>query len=319
MTLKVHFDNVCFNAPTGPNVFGVRLAKRLFEMGHEVVLSAHGADVSLVFIEPTGAPLAPIVVQRLDGIWTKPSDFNTKNFMIKSLYDDADAVVWQSEFDKTTIQRLWGTKNGVVIHNGIEIALVKSITIPALAEMRATYKRIYVCSASWHGQKRLEANVGFFRHLKQKCHSSCLIVIGDHPDYRATGTDVFYAGHVTPEIYTQIYFAADWMLHLAYMDHCPNVVVEALAQGTPVACVDSGGTKELIGAYGIVLNETKHSDEFEFIDYDNPPELDVTRFNELPVRSELDYSTIADIDIKNTAKKYVEMFESLCTPSAAGV
>jgi glycosyltransferase involved in cell wall biosynthesis len=55
----------------------------------------------------------------------------------------------------------------------------------------------------------------------------------------------------------KVFAVADWMIHLAWADHCPNVVVEALSQGTPIICGEVGGTKEMIahGAYGVVLKD----------------------------------------------------------------
>jgi len=312
--MRIHFDNVNLNAGTGPNTFANRLARRLFESGHEVVFSNENADVSLVFIERSGAPLASKVVQRLDGIWFKPDEFHTKNFNIQSLFYDCDAVVFQSEFDKSFIKYWWGKADNywrpeVVIGNGIDLSPVKELTIPALVDLRAQYELMYVCSSNWHPQKRLSANVELFRRLHAKNPNSCLLILGNNPDVRIANPHVFYTGPVGPEIYNQIYSAANWMLHLAWADHCPNVVVEALAQGTPVVCSDVGGTKELVGSYGVVLKEQAYN--FELTDYDNPPPIDITQVSELPDRSQLDYSSIADIDISSVAKRYIKLFEEL--------
>lgn len=314
--MKIHFDNMqAFG--TGPGTFGNLLAVELWNAGHELIDSGPEADVSLVFIEPTGKPLAKKVVQRLDGIWFKPNEFKTKNAGIKNLYDKADAVVFQSQFDKNMIEKWWGKCEdrhipGVLIGNGTPTTPVKELTIPKLIEMRAQYDQIFVCSSNWHPQKRLEANVRMFNHIRETQHpNSCLIILGRNPDYRATGPHVFYAGHVGPEVYNEIYSAANWMLHLAWADHCPNVVVEALAQGTPVVCSEVGGTRELIGfgGYGVVLKEEPYN--FELADYDNPPTIDVTQLTYLPTRHELDYSSINDIDIKTVAAHYIALFESL--------
>jgi glycosyltransferase involved in cell wall biosynthesis len=203
---------------------------------------------------------------------------------------------------------------GRVIHNGIAPGVVKQLTIPKLVEMRGTYDRIYACSANWHGQKRLAANVALFDHLRTVHPNSCLIVLGNNPDHRATGPHVFYAGAVDEATYMQVYAAADWLLHLAWGDHCSNVCIEALSQGTPVACSEVGGTKELVGGYGAILKDTPFN--FELYDYDDPPTIDVTQVADLPTRQALDYSTIADIDIGHVATKYVELFEQvLCTPT----
>ena len=327
--MKIHFDNVIFSgsgSQTGPNTFANRLAKKLFELGHEVVFERQDAPISLVFIEPSGAPLAPKVVQRLDGIWSKPNEFENRNVSIKALYHKADAVVWQSKFDRNMTLRHWGFPAGSerfrgcvlepmpdrVIGNGIEINPVKEITIPKLLEMRATYDQIYVCSSNWHPQKRLETNVKLFEHLRKQHPNSCLIIMGDHPDYRATGANVFYTGPVGPDVYMQVYSIANWMLHCAWSDHCPNVVCEALSQGCPVVCSEVGGTKELIGGYGVVLKEVEPYD-YELYDYDHPPFINVEQVSDLPTRQELDYTGIADlIDINVIVKQYVERFEKVC-------
>ena len=308
--MKVHFDNVDIDSSTGPNTFAHRLARQLFDTGHEVTFEASGADVSLVFIEKTGAPLANKVVQRLDGIWFRPQDFHTKNVMIKDLYTKADCVVWQSRFDSDMTLKWWNApKKGVVIHNGIKKNPVTKLTIPKLVEMVTTYDRIYVCSSNWHPQKRLKQNVQLFERLRQTHPNSCLIVMGNNPDYRATGTNVFYTGSVSPDVCAQIYSAASWMLHLAWADHCPNVVVEALLQGTPIVCSDVGGTKELVGQYGVVLHDQPYN--FELADYDNPPILDTSSIIDLPDRLSLDYGSIANIDIAVVAQQYVSLFTEL--------
>lgn len=316
--MRIHFDNVNLGASTGPNTFANRLAKKLFELGHEVVLDCQNAPVSLVFIEPSGAMLAKHIVQRLDGVWFKPWEFDVKNEKIYELYSRASNVVFQSLFDKEFVERRWGGsedrwRSHPIIGNGIELKPIKELTIPALIDMRAKYDQIYVCSSNWHAQKRLESNVKLFHHLCKKHPNSCLIIMGDHPDHRVASPNIFYTGSIPPEIYTEIYSAANWMLHLAWADHCPNVVVEALSQGTPVVCSEVGGTKELIynGAYGAVLKEQPYN--YELYDYDNPPTIDVEQISDLPPRQELDYTGIANlIDINVIARQYVELFEGVC-------
>lgn len=309
--MKVHFDNVAWQAATGPNVFASRLARALFEAGHEVSHEASGADVSLVFIERSGAPLAPRVVQRLDGFWFKPEEFATKNAGIKGLYDRADAVVWQSDFDREMTTKWFGhPRSGRVIRNGVALDPVKRLTIPRLVEIREGHDRVYVCSANWHPQKRLAANVALFERLRLRHPKSCLIVLGAGADMRlASGPHVFYAGSVPHDVSAEIYSAANWMLHLAWADHCPNVVVEALAQGAPVACSEVGGTKELIGDYGLVLSEAPY--DLGLADYDDPPPVDVSQVDDLPDRLELNHGSMADIDIADVARRYVELFEHL--------
>ena len=82
--MKIYFDGVNWNSLSGPNSFAHRLATELSAMGHTIA-DVSDYDVALVFIEETGKlnPVKP-KVQRLDGIWFKPSEFATKNERIKS-------------------------------------------------------------------------------------------------------------------------------------------------------------------------------------------------------------------------------------------
>jgi glycosyltransferase involved in cell wall biosynthesis len=308
--MKIHFDNVDLATRTGPSSFANRLARRLFESGHEVCTTSFGADASLVFIERSGADVADIVVQRLDGIWFKPNEFQNRNTGIKRLYESADAVIWQSNFDSEMTKRWWGVpRRGTVIHNGVDVSVKHEITIPVLAQLRNVYDRIFVCSANWHAQKRLIDNVNLFQTQLKYHPKSCLIIMGNNPDVRIASPNVYYTGSLEHDACLQVYAISNWMFHLAWCDHCPNVVCEALSQGTPVVCASSGGTKELIGSYGKVLCDEPY--DYELYDYDSPPRIDVAGVGELPDRKELNFESIADIDINNVAKKYVQLFESL--------
>jgi len=313
----VQFDNVDLGSRSGPNTFASRLARGLIEQGHQVTSDATSADVSLVFIEPSGRPLTKRVVQRLDGIWFRPQDFHTKNARIKATYDSASAVVFQSRFDMAMVERWWGSNDErqrpcEIISNGVDLTRVTEVTIPELAKIRTTYEKLFVCSSNWHPQKRLKANIRLFDHLrKTQFPNSCLFVMGANPDAMTTDPHVFYTGSQPPEVYMQVFAVADWMLHLAWADHCPNVVIEALSQGTPIVCTEVGGTKELIGhgAYGLVLKEAAY--DYELYDYDNPPDIDVTQVTFLPTRHELQYDAIPNIDIKVVVAHYVKLFQKV--------
>jgi glycosyltransferase involved in cell wall biosynthesis len=310
--MKIHFDNVNFSTQSGPNTFARRLASALIENHHDVSNSADGADISLVFIERSGVPLAKKFVHRLDGIWFSPHEYKHRNKNIKATFDAADAVVWQSEFNRRQISGWWGDKeHSAVIHNGIKISPVTKFTSPELEQIRRQYDKVFVCSSNWHPQKRLRANIDMYHHLRdnvleEKC---CLFILGQGA-LRATVYDphIFYANSIPEDIYMQVYSMADWMIHLAYLDHCPNVVVECLSQETPVICSSDGGARELVAGYGKIIQETVPYD-FTLKDYDNPPPIDVEQLEGLPFKESL--SPHVDIDITNVAKKYIELFESI--------
>lgn len=306
--MKVHLDNVNMGSSSGPNSFAKRLAMGLIESGHDVELhDGSNADVSIVFIEPSGRPLAKKVVQRLDGIWFSPEEFETKNSAIKKLYHSADGVIWQSNFDKGMTSKWWGPpKKGAIIRNGINSPEIRKFQIPVLEQIRQQYEMLFVCSANWHPQKRLFDNVELYKHLRNFYSSAALIVMGSNP-VKVADPHIFYAGSQPHEVCLEIFSAANWMIHLAWLDHCPNTVVESLSQETPVICSEQGGTKELVQGYGIALKEDKEYN-YELTDYDNPPKIDVKQITgKLPVKEQL--TPCFDVSMNRTLQDYISFLE----------
>lgn len=306
--MRIHFDNVNLDARTGPNTFARRLFKQLSLMGHELVDSGSGADVSLVFIQPSGAPLARKRVLRLDGLWFHPQEFYTKNVSIKRAYDFVDTVIWQSHFDKNMVVKWWGERPGCVIHNGTQLKPVTQFSSTAIAELRQRFKLFLVCSANWHPQKRLSSNIELFYHIRNTIESqTCLVVMGNNPSPFIADPDIFYTGSLPEELCLEIFSAADWMLHLAWLDHCPNTVIESISQETPVICSSSGGTQELVNTFGVILNEQSEY-QFTLEDYEKPPQIDVCQLTNLPSKKDL---ILPDVSIESVATRYVQVFESI--------
>ncbi len=271
--MKIFFDNVNFSSSSGPNTFALRLAENLYNRGHEIS-NVPDCDIHLSFIEQS-YPKHPRskLIQRLDGIWFKPDEFISKNANIKTTYNTADHVIWQTEFDKVMITKHWGMRSGDIIHNGIKLADV-DVTDPSLKDLRKNFNKIFVSSANWHRQKRLKENIELFNKMCEYYSNSCLLVLGSHPDHMVRQDNIFYLGNLSKDLLMQTYSIADWMIHLAWLDHCPNTVVEALSLRVPVICTDSGGTKEIVRSHGVVLRES-FVYEYQLTDYGSPPPLDL--------------------------------------------
>lgn len=268
-------------------------------MGHRIVDTGDQYDTMLAFIEAISNPRkGSKLVQRLDGIWFKPDEFLSKNESIKWTYRHSNHVIFQSEFDKRMVEHHWGLPEKYsVIHNGIDLKK-SSVTIEGIKNLRSKFERIFVSSASWHRQKRLKENTDLFLRLAGDDPSACFVVMGRNPDHVISHPRVFYVGEVDHSVCLQVYSVANWMIHLAWLDHCPNVVVEALSQGCPVICSNSGGTKEIVQRNGLIIPETIDYN-FELTDYDSPPGLDLDI--SLPDRIVVDSS---HLDISGVAKKY---------------
>tara|TARA_A100001515_G_C4577308_1_gene211830 strand:+ start:274 stop:1182 length:909 start_codon:yes stop_codon:yes gene_type:complete len=300
--MKIHLSNVDFNSSSGPNSFGIRLAHELVKREYQIVNSNEDYDIFLCFIEPASMPRKDCkFIQRLDGIWFKPEEYETHNKNIRWAYENSHYVIWQSNFDKTMTEKYWGTPNkGSVVHNGISLGKFEKIH-PEVLKIKNKYDRLFVCSASWHRQKRLKENIEFY--IKNRKNNDALLVLGSNPDYIVQGENIIYLGHIPHEICLQIYSVSDWFIHLAWLDHCPNVVVEALSQNCPVICTNSGGTKEIVGNNGIILNEDNEYN-FELTDYDKPYVLTTNKINLPEVVVNNNY-----LDIELVCDKYEEIFK----------
>lgn len=308
--MKVYFDNVNFKSRSGPNSFAKRLAHALMLRGH--ILADHDDyDIALVFIEPTmmlnrNKPY----VQRLDGVWSKPGEITWKNANIIDCYRSASGVIFQSQFNKRQVETWFGAhRNCAVIQNGNDITLSDHTDVPGLCSIRKQFDRIFVSSANWHAQKRCKDNINAFKKLLVNYPKSCLIILGSNPT-NVPSPKIFYSGDIEHENCLKIYSMADWMLHLAWADHCPNVVVECLSQGTPVMCTDVGGTCELVenNVSGLVINEGGYN--FEPCDYDSPPNLNLDLLpSELPdLKFKFDRSRY---DISVAADAYINFLEKV--------
>lgn len=306
--MKIFFDNVQWGSLTGPNTFAKRLADELLSRGH-VLADRDDYDVALAFIEPRSLDLKKPWVQRLDGIWFKPNEFYTKNVSIKAAYERADAVIFQSEFDRNMVEHWWNTRDhSHVILNGAQENTLE-VTSEALISLRERFEKIFVCSANWHPQKRLNTNMDVFHHILHNISAdSCIIVMGSNPDVIVKNPRVMYTNSVPYEIYMQVYKVADCMIHCAWLDHSPNTVVESLVSGCPVLCTSEGGTRELVGNFGTVLSD-RETYSYSLVDYDQPPSVDVSQLKSLPNKMSLVRDV--DVSIKRCADQYESVLESL--------
>jgi len=305
--LRIAFHNVDFSSSSGPNAFCTRLAKELFAQDHVLVNPGDVCDIDFINISTNSVCRGAKKIQRLDGIWTRGVQDNAANAPILHHYKTADHVIWQSEYDRKLISRFWFDRNGSIIRNGCFSP--QKIDLNLVAQIRNLADVVFCASASWHAQKRLEANVQAMRKYAHQTNKKCCLLVLGAPDKQISGSDVYYFSHASEDTCFSVYAASDAMLHLAWRDHCPNAVVEALISNTPVICASSGGTKELlVQNSGVVIDDAQDSmiDDLVF-DFDKPPQIRIDSFD-LPKRNAFSTTTYM---IENVAKQYVSVMLGL--------
>lgn len=253
--MRIYLENVNLANNGGPNSFAKKLVHEFDKQG--VDYSLESGDVSLCFIEsPRGDLSAMPMVQRLDGIYFNTDQpYEHQNANIKRTYDAASAVVFQSEFNKKLTTAWFGDhKNSHVIHNGANLDLVNSITVDRESKILQSYDEIWCCAASWRPHKRLQDNIRYFQqHSRPR---DVLFIAGDLQGEIIPKDDkIKYLGILSQAQLIKLYKTSTKFIHLAWLDHCPNVVVDARASGCQIICSSAGGTVEIAGKNAVVIEE----------------------------------------------------------------
>jgi len=223
-------------------------------------------DAYLCFIESGRDTHDAPLYQRLDGIYfNSASDYTAQNSNIKRTYDMSTGVIFQSNFNKELTFKYFGPhSNYAVIHNGADINLINSIEKIKIDK----YENIWSCASSWRPHKRLGDNIRYFMHHAGP--SDGLIVAGSVTE-QIQHDRVHYVGELTTEKLFSLYKASKYFLHLAWLDHCPNVVVDAAACDCTVICSSTGGTKEVAGPNAIIVEESDW--DYQPVELYNPPPM----------------------------------------------
>ena len=286
--MNLFLDNVNLHSTSGPNHFASKLKKYMLQQGVEFTF-AKNFDAQISFISSV-SQLAPIY-QRLDGIYfNSEQDFKSLNRPIKDTYEVAKGVIFQSNFNKDLTFKYFGEHdNYKIIRNGADLQFIDSIK-PLKNSVIDNYDKIWSCASSWRPHKRLDENIRYF--LEHSGPNDCLVVAGSvkNPDIIDR---VYYVGDLDIPTLISLYKRSDYFIHLAFLDHCPNVVVDAVASGCKVICSSTGGTKEV--AIGATIIEEGDWD-FSPIRLYDPPKMNFSN------KKENDFTT--NIDMLYVASQY---------------
>ena len=291
--MNIHLENVNLQSTTGPNHFASKLIKYMdatFDLDKT-------PDARLCFIESHRVRSFQTddvpIFQRLDGIYFNTAqDYKLQNANIKRTYDNADGVIFQSNFNKQLITKYFGEhKNHTIIHNGADIEYIDKVPLLEYAKLDK-YEDVWCCASSWRPHKRLPENIKYF--LEHSSEKDCLVIAGSKDQDIVKNDRIFYVGAISILPLISLYKRSKYFIHLAWLDHCPNVVVDARASGCQVICSSAGGTKEIAGEDATVIQEDEWN--FEPVKLYEPPIMDFTKKNKNDHNNEY--------DMKKVAKKY---------------
>lgn len=286
--MKINLDNVSLSSNSGPNSFAKKLVKYM-TTSNCLVGSFDNPDAHLCFIETTKASFQKPMYQRLDGIYFNTSqNYEAQNSNIKRTYDLATGVIFQSKFNKELITRFFGEhKNYTIIHNGADLENI-SKTEPLAFDR---YENLWSCASSWRPHKRLGENIRYF--LEHAGSNDGLMIAGNVPPReRVRHERIHFLGQLNQKQLFSLYKKSKYFLHLAWLDHCPNVVVDARACGCKIVCSSAGGTIEVAGSDAIVIQEDEWN--FEPVELYSPPPMNFDKKTSTGGDSLLDMSIVAN-------------------------
>lgn len=238
-------------------LFGRRLKKALLNKGYK--WDRLYPNVSFIFVKGLFR-LFTTNILRLDGLY-----FDSENTLgnsdklnrpIFKAYKKADGIIFQSEFDRQLYYQFMGNnqKPYRVISNGVPPEFN-----PLGEKVDYGFEKTLICSSSWRAHKRLDCIIRGF--LEYGNPNVGLVVLGEGVREFKRHPNIKYLGKIAPEELPKYLRGGDAFIHLSWLDHCPNAVVEAIACGLPVLCSHNGGTKEIVRSNGIVI---QCEEEYDF-------------------------------------------------------
>lgn len=275
-------------ASEGPKISLQRLCDELRKFGEFKIVSRFNPFYHFSIHNLTIKPhyKHSFKILRVDGIYfdllNTQGETNTLNRPLFKSIDEADAIIFISEFSKKLVEVFHCKieKPHVILHNSVDLDIFSNS-----GDNKRNYLGIsqddfvLITSAKWRRIKRLKEIVTLFQQLKTKTkYKLKLIVLGDSPDHVVSDKDIFYIGHVPPSELPSWYRTGDLYVHLCTIEACGNTQIEAIACGLPVLCTNNGGIRETVekATAGIVSNvDLPYS--FEMIDHYNPPPLDANQ------------------------------------------
>jgi len=258
--LRVRFS--CSLKPqSGKQNFAIRLAREMKRKHIKIV--KQNANVNLVFVK--GIQNNCINILRLDNAWINcKMNAVGKNKKIRSIMKKCDAVIYQGKYSQRVCQKFIGKKRQyAIIPNGCDPSEFRNPYI---------HEKPYVLACSrWRPHKRLRAiALGF---LESKLNTEFDLLVAGETDPVVKDQSIKYLGKIPNSSVIRLIAGCRFVSHLAFMDCCPNSVVESLVCGKPVLYANSGGMKELVGSFGFCVRDGKY--DFTLIDLYSPPILDM--------------------------------------------
>lgn len=297
-TLRVSFD-LPDNDSSGKHKFFQRVRENICDLGCKVVHASEKSDIHFYINNPS--PKSRVNIKRLDGVYFDGTNgTKTKNAGILHSMKISDGIIYQSQYCKDygcKILNFNSNKPCAIIYNGCDpkefLVTPKDIGCP-----------YFLALCKWRRHKRLKESIDGF--IKADIKGVKLVVCGP-PDYHVYNSNIFYAGDLHREDLARYISGCLGTVHLAWIDWCPNSVVESIVAGKQVIHTNSGGTSEIVKGRGyMVEDKVWHGEQAS---PKNPPDLNINEVAEAYIKSynnPISNFGYNDLLISNSSRQYIE-------------
>lgn len=232
----------------GLQKFGHILLEELqSKCGVKIVTETAKSDIHLTVISGNLKRRSKNVL-RIDGVYYDIGR-RVMNGAIKRSIESSDGVIFQSKWCQKFATTMLGTqpKRSVIVHNGVKQSQFKNA--PSAPK---EFDKAFVCCAHWRINKRLKSIIHSVLETRERIGVDLGLYVIGKPDYKYTSKFIKYLGNV--KSVAPWYATADYMCHICHIDACPNAVIEGLSAGLPVVCNNIGGTPEIVGKSGVIVD-----------------------------------------------------------------
>jgi glycosyltransferase involved in cell wall biosynthesis len=265
VSLRVFISTIKFKG--GPATFRGRLIASLNKIKDIKVINDEKEkfDIGIEFIRKNSKYSQPYILRASSCYYLYKYKIYNNKPIFKSIKKSVHTI-FQSNFAYKLCNKVLSLEDRgaissgySIIYNGVDIDYINGIK-----PKEGIIPGSFVACARWDSNKRPVSMIKGFLEADTKRH---LYIIGGEgvniwgrelgKKYRKNKY-IHFLGEKSNKKTISIMKACDYQIHLAFVDICPNVVLEGLACGLNVLCCNLGGTSEIVGKNGVILNTDKY-------------------------------------------------------------
>jgi glycosyltransferase involved in cell wall biosynthesis len=333
---RIYFNLIGGKVAGGPDRFlkSITTSKTLENKVNISNWSLKGCKSALVFSSSWGKSFSLLCkylkvksVLRVDGFYV-PEDKIDEEFQqsrkfrtwlngrLKYDLESFDHIIYQSKFSKEICDKhlYRRDQNFSIIHNGTNINFFSP-------NYNNTRKSTRIVILGKHYPKHLNLAIEIFSEVIKTIDAELVIIgpmrngvdgVQNYINSLNLQNDILNKvkclGICSYEELPELLSSSDLLLHVKIGDWCPNAVLEAMASGLPVVCPSWGGTKELVGEAGIIVNGPEWDVNNDLIEGMVDGVLDVSR--ELDFYKKLARKRVEkEFNIENISKQYLDVLK----------